>query len=319
MTQPSEDAPKRMPLGFKIPILVISLATALLVMVSLVPGARYGFLSAEGKTYQCTVLAAMNAERFGKDREQRVAAIRASAQEIRSEENYSLWRTRDGDFWVPKRNADVLAFNLAEQEQDIYGRGVNAVHAGEVVLDGGANVGVFTRKALNAGARTVIAIEPAPENVEVLRRNFADEIATGRVVIEAVGLWNEPGVLPLRIDANNSARNSFVLNYGPAASTVNIPLRTIDSLVESLALTSVDFIKLDIEGAEKKAIAGARQTLTRFHPRLALATEHLDDDPVAIPAAIQSLGLGYVTICGPCGRAGYSVIPEALYFVPRSH
>jgi len=133
-----------------------------------------------------------------------------------------------------------------------------------------------------------------------------------------VGLWNEPGNLPLRIDANNSARNSFLLNYGPAATMVNIPLRTIDSLAESLTLTRVDFIKLDIEGTEKKAIAGARGTMTRFHPRLAIATEHLDDDPVAIPAAIQALALDYVTICGPCGRSGYSVIPEALYFAPRS-
>lgn len=307
-----------MPLGFKIPIIVISLLMVLLVLASVVPRVHYGFLSVQGKTYQCTVLAAMSAEGFGEDRKRRMTAIRASAQEIQSDENYTLWRTRDGDFWVPKRNADVLAFNLAEQEQDIYGRGINAVHAGEVVLDGGANVGVFTRKALDAGARTVIAIEPAPENVDVLRRNFSKEIANGRVVIEAVGLWNEPGELPLRIDANNSARNSFVLNYGPAASMVNIPLRTIDSLVESLALTNVDFIKLDIEGAEKKAIAGARQTMTRFRPRLAIATEHLNDDPVAIPAAINSLGLDYVTICGPCGRAAASVIPEALYFVPRS-
>ena len=89
--------------------------------------------------------------------------------------------------------------------------------------------------------------------------------------------------------------------------------------MDSLALTSVDFIKLDIEGAEKNAIAGARQTMARFHPRLAIATEHLDDDPVAIPAAVNSLGLDYVMICGPCGLAEYSVIPETLFFAPRSH
>jgi FkbM family methyltransferase len=191
------------------------------------------------------------------------------------------------------------------------------VHSGDVVLDGGANVGVFTRKALAAGARTVIAVEPAPENVESLRRNFPKEIASGRVVIQALGLWDQPAVLPLRVDADNSARNSFVLSFGPAASTVMVPLRTIDSVVESLALTSVDFIKLDIEGAEKNALAGAKQTVARFHPRLAIAMEHLPDDPVAIPAAINSMGLGYVTLCGPCVPDGFAARPDTLYFAPR--
>jgi FkbM family methyltransferase len=125
------------------------------------------------------------------------------------------------------------------------------------------------RKALNAGARTVIAIEPAPENVESLRRTFSAEIASGRVVIQAVGLWNQPAELPLRMDAGNSARNSFVISFGPAASEVRVPLVTIDSLIGSLA----------------------RASQTRFHPRLAIAMEHLKDDPVAIPAAINALGL----------------------------
>jgi hypothetical protein len=96
-----------------------------------------------------------------------------------------------------------------------------------------------------------------------------------------------------------------------------VPLRTIDSLVETLALSRVDFIKLDIEGAEKKALAGGRQTLNRFHPRLAIAMEHLPDDPIAIPAAINSMGLNYVTICGPCQGNGFSVYPATLYFTPR--
>ena len=315
VTQPSQRSPQRMPLGFKIPIIAIPLFT----VAMLVPGMRSAFLAALGETYQCTFSRAINAGRFGEDRMRRWAAIRASAQRIQSDENYSLWRTRDGDFWIPNRNTDALAYNLAEQEQDVYGRGVMGVRSGDVVLDGGANVGVFTRKALNAGARTVVAVEPAPENVESLRRNFAQEIASGRVVIQAVGLWNQPAELPLRVDAGNSARNSFVMDFGPAASTVMVPLRTIDSIVESLALTKVDFIKLDIEGAEKNAIAGANQTMARFHPRLAVAMEHLVDDPIAIPAAINSMGLGYVTICGPCMDYQSSVRPDTLYFTPRSH
>jgi acetylornithine/succinyldiaminopimelate/putrescine aminotransferase len=52
---------------------------------------------------------------------------------------------------------------------------------------------------------------------------------------------------------------------------------TIDQVVEDLDLSRVDFIKLDIEGAESQAILGAKQTLARFQPPVAIATEHTDD------------------------------------------
>jgi FkbM family methyltransferase len=47
------------------------------------------------------------------------------------------------------------------------------VRAGDVVLDCGAGIGLFARQALKRGARTVIAIEPVPENLECLRRNLS--------------------------------------------------------------------------------------------------------------------------------------------------
>jgi FkbM family methyltransferase len=314
MTESLNYSPKKMPVVFKLLIFGVPLLTiAAVVLGAFVPSVALADLSILGMTYQCSVSQAFRSLEVLHDRESRTKAIRDSAKLIQSDGAYSLWRTRDGDFWIPERNADTLAYNLAEQEQAVYGRGSQGVHRGEVVLDGGANVGVFTRAALAAGASKVISIEPAPENVESLRRNFTEEIKSGRVVIQSVGIWDQAGELPLRVDADNSARNSFILNFGPAASFVKVPLVTIDSVVKNLGLDSVNFIKLDIEGAEKKALSGARETLARFHPRLAVAMEHLPDDPVAIPAVVNSMALGYTAISGPClsGR------PDTLYFLPR--
>jgi len=83
----------------------------------------------------------------------------------------------DGPYWVPKRNGDSLTEDLSEQATQVYGDREDGVHPGDVVFDCGANIGVYTRVALAAGAKLVVAIEPAPENVECLRRNFAAEIA----------------------------------------------------------------------------------------------------------------------------------------------
>jgi predicted RNA methylase len=88
-----------------------------------------------------------------------------------------------------------LKFALGEQKMEIYGGDEVAVKAGDVVLDCGANVGVFTRMALNRGAGLVVSIEPAPGTVECLRRNFEKEIAAGRVIVVPKGVWSHPEVL----------------------------------------------------------------------------------------------------------------------------
>jgi len=115
---------------------------------------------------------------------------------------HALWRVLDAH-----ASGDALIYDLAEQKRNIYG---NRIRPGDVVLDAGANIGVFTRKALWAGASKVVAIEPAPENLECLQRNFAAEIADGRVVLYPKGVWDKDDVLKLRVDPTDSARDTFV-------------------------------------------------------------------------------------------------------------
>ena len=236
---------------------------------------------------------------------------RSSRQAEKDGNGFARWDTPQGSFWMPAATGADLLYDLAEQQRNIYGTGEMAVHSGDVVLDCGANIGVYTRKSLNAGAKLVVAIEPAPENVECLRRNFAREIEAGRVIVYPKGVWNRDDVLTLNVDPKNSARDSFVVAVGPGA--LQVPLTTIDKLVAELHLARVDQIKMDIEGAEQKAIAGARDTIWRFHPRMALCVYHQKDDPVAVPRMVQQIHSGYRTKM-TCLATPEHIIPEVALF-----
>jgi len=237
------------------------------------------------------------------------------------EQGLFLYETPEGDFWLPQRD-DVwsLAVVLAEQEQEMYGHaGSLGVRPGDVVIDGGAHVGLFTRTALAAGASKVVTFEVTPKALLCLRRNLAKEIAEGKVVVVDKGVWHEEAVLPLVIVDGCSVCNS-VTHQMPAA--VDVPLTTIDHAAEALKLARVDFIKLDIENAEANALRGAAQTLRRFHPRVAVALENAKN---RYEYADEVLGImhdafsGYAYACGACTNPEPSrrVLPEILHFYPR--
>jgi hypothetical protein len=53
---------------------------------------------------------------------------------------------------------------------------------------------------LDSGAKLVVAIEPAPTNPECLPRNMRREIADGRVIVSAKGVWDKEDTLVLNED-----------------------------------------------------------------------------------------------------------------------
>jgi FkbM family methyltransferase len=262
-------------------------------------------------SFSGAVTCASHARRLTHTKNRILAASRLLATDAAG---FRHWQTPRGLFWIPSGEDYGLPFNLSEQENAIYGTGEQAVRAGDIVLDCGANVGVYTRVALEAGAKLVIAIEPAPENVECLRRNFAAETASGRVIIYEKGVWDKEDFLTINVAPANPAADSFVMSPEGSQAGQKLPLTSIDKLVAELKLERVDYIKMDIEGAEQRAIRGARETLRRFRPRLALSSYHLPDDPQKIPQLVRAAWPGYRMECGPCAYASGYIRPDVLYF-----
>ena len=233
---------------------------------------------------------------------------------VKNEAGLDLIQVPQGNYWVVHGDT-ILPFLVAEQQYDIYEPAGHEVHPGDIVLDCGANIGVFSLKALSHGAGLVIAIEPAPNTLEALRRNLDDGIRSGRVIVIPKGVWDHDDQLELSVNDVNQSSNSVVLPSSGNAK-VRVPLTTIDAIVAELNLPRVDFIKMDIEGAEKHAITGAKSTIQRFHPRMSLSSEHLPDDHTAIPALVKSIDPNYrVTGCD-CGMVEHRVASRALAFDP---
>jgi FkbM family methyltransferase len=295
-------------------LMVFAFAALAIAAYAAWPRFRYATWVLAGRSPVCPLAQALrwhdeeDALRDAKDR-----ILRAS--KLVSEENgLELWNTPKGQFWIPRGNRYVLPFNLAEMETHIYGTGRHFVQPGDIVLDCGASDGDFSREALQAGAKLVVSIEVSPAAVECLRRNLAQPVAEHRDIVYPKGVWDSEGTLRLNVSDSNFAANSVVLRPGGSHADVLAPLTTIDKIVAELGLPRVDFIKMDIEGAEVNALSGARQTIAKFKPRLSIATEHKLDDEVEIPNAVRRLRDDYKMTCGPCASSGRRIRPEVLYF-----
>jgi len=285
------------------------------VLIWLYPPARLFAIYAVGRSPACPLENALQSdENLRRQIIYNQQILKASKLMETDPAGYELWDTPHAKYWIPAGSRYVLPYNLAEQERRIYGVGDQTAKAGDVVLDCGANVGVTLRVWLDAGASKIVAIEPAPENIVVLKRNFAAEIAAGKVIVYEKGVWDKEEVLTLQVDPQNSAADSFIIHREGGKQVMQIPVTTIDKLVAELKLDRVDFIKMDIEGAEQRALAGARETLAKYHPRLALASYHVPDDPEKFPQIIRAIWPGYTMECGPCAEADGRVRPDVLYF-----
>lgn len=153
---------------------------------------------------------------------------------------------------------------------------------GDHIIDAGACTGestaVFSLVAGNDGR--VHAFDPIADHVDILNHNVL-QFETQNTEVHAFGIS----------DANYTSPPLRINGYSPGfrADFSKIPTRTIDFLVNSGIVKKVDFIKMDIEGSEAAALLGARQTIAKFKPKLAISLYHKPSDIFEIPLLINHL------------------------------
>jgi FkbM family methyltransferase len=160
--------------------------------------------------------------------------------------------------------------------------------AGDYAIDAGACFGdtALAFAASIGPSGRVYSFDPMPRHLDVIRENCdRNPGLSDRIVVTPRALWDQPNIELKFADAGPASRQS---ENGLAVLT-----DTIDNVVDKAGLAKIDFIKMDIEGAEGRALTGARETIRRFKPKLAIACYHSDFEMLEIPLLIKSLEPDY--------------------------
>ena len=163
------------------------------------------------------------------------------------------------------------------------------VHPGDVVIDAGSWIGDFAAYASVKGA-TVYAFEP----IEAPYRYLLETARLNANILPVKKGLGDSETQAVMSDDDSYTLGNAILTNGQTGSAVEIT--TVDAFVRDQRLARVDFIKADIEGYERHMLRGARETLARFAPKLALCTYHLPDDPEVLETLVKEANPAYEVV-----------------------
>jgi FkbM family methyltransferase len=148
----------------------------------------------------------------------------------------------------------------------------------EVFIDGGAYDGASSGdfvKWTNGKYKAIYAFEANPYCIDKCR-NFYSDNNIQNVEFIRKGLWNKKARMGFAGDFSQASRLSENGNE-------IVDLDTIDNVLNG---RKASFIKMDIEGAEYRALLGAKETIKKYRPKMALSVYHKPQDIIEIPTLL---------------------------------
>jgi FkbM family methyltransferase len=165
-----------------------------------------------------------------------------------------------------------------------YEDGKVQLKVGDTVIDCGANIGIFSAVAAQKGCK-VYAFEPTPETIHFLEKTV--QLHGDSIQIVPYALSDKEETLQFSIYNDAPECNSLV-HHKDDDGKIEIQAITLDDYVERNHISKVDFIKADIEGAERNMLRGAERTIKRFKPKISICTYHLEDDKEVLEGILRS-------------------------------
>ena len=186
------------------------------------------------------------------------------------------------------------------QNQQYFEDFLNLHNEGEVFVDVGGFDGLTSIEFIKRcpGYSTIHFFEPEKENMFTAKEKLK---AFNSIKYYEIALSDINGIMSFSVDGSRSSIND--------AGEQEIKTARLDDLISE----AVSYIKLDIEGAEINALAGASKTILKYHPRLAVSVYHRGDDFWMIPHKILSYRNDYKLYLRHYTEG---VDETVMYFVP---
>lgn len=158
---------------------------------------------------------------------------------------------------------------------------------GDFVVDAGASIGLFSvfagRKIGESGK--VFYFEPVSKSRNILKENlYLNNIIDTEIFPYALGESDEKLILSLTKNSSHGGASGYFKKGG---KRIQVRQTTLDKFVKEYNISKLDFIKVDIEGMERNLLAGAKETIKKFKPKIAICIYHLPDDPEVLGRIIK--------------------------------
>ena len=169
----------------------------------------------------------------------------------------------------------ILGGYFESLELDYFAR---AAAGSKIVLDVGANVGLYSCVAgTNVAPEGVVySFEPIDENVTYFQKNLLNN-SLRNVEIFQLAMGDGEGELEIFVSSESIATHSAASSHSGGASTVRVPMTSIDAFVESAGIVKVDLLKIDVEGYDGYVLRGGVKTIEHHRP-----TIFVEYDPTAL-------------------------------------
>jgi FkbM family methyltransferase len=222
---------------------------------------------------------------------------------------WKIWRSKGGDITAIV-NGKIMFLNPLDhgisKELFIYRTHeplatnilTGLLKEGMTVVDIGANIGyyVFLESDAVGPNGKVVAIEPDPDNAELLTKNVeANGLGNVEIIRAAIGDADGTGKLYKSGSANwHSLLPSY---YVDEEDAIDVRVYTLDSLLEELGV-SVNMVRMDLEGYEVMAVKGMRRTLQEDGPIIVMELHpHLVGGDEICDLLMYFKSLGYEAEC----------------------
>lgn len=195
-----------------------------------------------------------------------------------------LYETTMGKFFLPKETKDPVVNAIKNNEiweEVIVKEVISRVKSDSVILDLGSNFGqmtvLFSKHLSDNGL--VISVESNPWIYYALSKTVAANKCKNVRLINAA-VWDIEGE-DVSLDFDNCEKYESYGSYGVLPNKSNLAFNVKTITVDSLNLPKVDFIKIDVQGSDLRAMQGARNTILRCKPAIIFEYEVIYADAFA--------------------------------------